>query len=404
MDRRTVSGPPPLLVWLLVSSWTVSGARVGPPVNVGTVLYGKRDLAKYWTDREAAGLRCREMADQLIPRRIPDGAAFVDYFKLIEVQSSLTVDSQTSRRRIMSAVADAVGGYASGVLWPHVRASYYDGRVPYDLANRLYGIVRKIKYSLDTDGRGWITAPERDESDPASVRANNVDDDFDDVRDIVEKPCAGLRLQREPSAYGDGAVVPIPTFDDNRHPGSVAVPFAAGKWLFSVTGPPAATNEDVPFLVRYYLLAVGCTSTNPNNRFRRDVSEWLNSTVVPLLASRRRWYPALAGASRVVRAAARAAANRAANRAAAGVNSARDKRTVESMPAAAPLPPDFGVDDWPSCDDGPSGKLPNPNVFRLAILLSLTTVWLSFKILVVHKGIRYILDVLARWSPPRHKF
>jgi len=36
---------------------------------------------------------------------------------------------------------------------------------------------------------------------------------------------------------------------------------------------------------------------------------WLEEVVVPLLANRRRWYPVLAGASRVVRAVARAVGN-----------------------------------------------------------------------------------------------
>lgn len=245
-----------------------------------------------------------------------------------------------------------------------------------------------FRFILDTDGRGWITAAEVEESDEATVPSasaiQNDDDDF--VQNVEENPCAGLHLQEEPSACGGGAVVPIPAFDDDRHPGSVVVPFAAGKRLFSVDGPPSsATNEDVPLLVRYYRLAVGCTSATPD-RFQRDVRDWLDSAVVPLLGSHRRWYSALAGVTRVVRAATKATATTTTAKA-AGI---RPKRKV-ILPDSSTV---FDVDGWPGCDDSPSGQLPNTNVFLLVILLSLIFIWFCFGTISIHKGIRRVLDLL----------
>jgi hypothetical protein len=46
----------------------------------------------------------------------------------------------------MVMVADAFGGYMYGVLLVKVKASYYEGRVSFDVTNTLYGIMRKIKY------------------------------------------------------------------------------------------------------------------------------------------------------------------------------------------------------------------------------------------------------------------
>lgn len=140
-DYNTVFGS---LLPLLLTVLTISGARVGEPINVGTTLYGKRDLTKYWTEQEASGLQCRAIVDQLLPRRVPGGAAFFSYVKLIVDQSEI-IDSGKSRRRTMVAVADAIGGYMFGVLLPKIKRSYYEGREPYNVTNRLYGIMRKIK-------------------------------------------------------------------------------------------------------------------------------------------------------------------------------------------------------------------------------------------------------------------
>lgn len=259
---------------------------------------------------------------------------------------------------------------------------------------------------MNTDGRGWITAAEVEAEAEADTVPSAQDDDFDDVRDVVEDPCAGLHLQEEPPDSGECAPVPTPAFDDDLRPGSVAVPFAAGKRLFSVDGPPAAADGDVPMLVQYYRLAVGCTAAAPN-RFLRDVRDWLDSAVVPLLSSHRRWYPALAGASRVARAATRASAKASAKASAGdGDGGVRTKRRAIPRPAPVPTSTASDADDWPGCDDEPSGKLPNSNVFLLVFLLSLTFTWLCFGMLAIHEGIRNVVDCLTtpKPSPPPRSY
>lgn len=132
------------LLPLLLTEITISDAQVEKPINVGTTLYGKRDLTKFWTDQEASGLQCRAIVEQLLPRRVPDGAAFLNYVKLIVDQSEL-IDSGKCKRRTMVAVADVIGGYMFGVLLPKIKEKYYEGRAPYNVTNKLYEIMRKIK-------------------------------------------------------------------------------------------------------------------------------------------------------------------------------------------------------------------------------------------------------------------
>lgn len=129
-----------VLLWL---SWSPFATSAGP-VNVGTALYTRRDLTKVWTEPEAVRLRVRQMVDRLLPTRVPDGPAFVQYMKSIADKSKI-IENDATRRRAMVAVADAVGGYMHGVLLPNVKASYYEGRARFDATNRLYGTMRKIR-------------------------------------------------------------------------------------------------------------------------------------------------------------------------------------------------------------------------------------------------------------------
>lgn len=118
-------------------------------------------------------------------------------------------------------------------------------------------------------------------------------------------------------------------------------------------------NLPITIIYRYYRLAVGCTSAAPH-QFRLEFHRWLDSTVVPLLTDHRRWYPVLAGASRVVRAAAKAAAVEAKMDA-----GSRHKRRVAVKTTAA--------DDEVRCNGEPDFPL------SLAIILaSLWSIWVSY--------------------------
>lgn len=124
-------------------------------VNVGTTLYARRDLLKNWTEPEAARLRARKIVDRLLPTRIPDGPAFVRYFKLIGDKMK-TIKNDVTRRQTMVTVADALGGYMYGVLLPTVKTAYYEGRADFDATDKLYGMMRKIKYTFCVRFRCFI--------------------------------------------------------------------------------------------------------------------------------------------------------------------------------------------------------------------------------------------------------
>lgn len=131
------------------------------------------------------------------------------------------------------------------------------------------------------------------------VTENQQKDDEDLVLPETENPCAAL-------LNGESAYVPLPMFDDNFAPGSVAFPFAVGKRLFSMNNPWASDEDRRSLIVRYYRLAVGCTMQTKSQPFKEDMDRWLNSVVAPMLADHRKWYPVLAGASRVIRTSAKA--------------------------------------------------------------------------------------------------
>lgn len=131
----------------LLFAVAAAAARVSyrKPPNVGTTMYDRRDLNRAeWTQRDAVKLFGRMIVDQLLPRRVPDGAAFSRYWELIA--KKMTVIGNAELRKVVTVmVADAVGGYVHAVMWPKVKASYYAGHGTYNVTERLHGLLQKIK-------------------------------------------------------------------------------------------------------------------------------------------------------------------------------------------------------------------------------------------------------------------
>jgi len=121
-----------------------------------------------------------------------------------------------------------------------------------------------------------------------AVEAASKNDDADNsIFEETENACAALLTNVVPSGGELITAVPVPAFDDDKNPGSLAFTFVVGKRLFSVDRPWLSADDHRPLLVRYYRLAVGCTSPAPE-QFRVDMHRWLDSVVVPLLADRNR--------------------------------------------------------------------------------------------------------------------
>ncbi|XP_003244136.1 uncharacterized protein LOC100568831 [Acyrthosiphon pisum] len=345
------------------------------PFNVGTALYTIDDVAsKTWTTEDVAILRSRILMDQLIPKKVVGGKSFLKYVRII-VNKFETISSDKTRKIAMVTACDVIGAYLQGVMLPHVKDGYYNGHESYAVTNELFALERKIKFILDTDGRGWMTPVDAGQQRTAVAAAAVKKDDADDpIFEETENACAALLTNVVPSGRELITAVPVPAFDDNKNPGSLAFPFVVGKRLFSVDRPWLAADDHRPLLVRYYRLAAGCTSPAPE-QFRADMHLWLDNVVAPLLADRNRWYPVLAGAARVVRAAAKAAG---VDVTAAG----RPKRKVTAANTTSDLTEandDGGDGDvHRSCDDGTDGQVPNVNVSLAVILLSLLSTWISF--------------------------
>lgn len=207
---------------------------------------------------------------------------------------------------------------------------------------------------------------------PVDVTADTKYDDTD--RPIFEEtvnPCAALyTLGNELDA------VPLPTFDDNTNPGSLAFPFVVGQRLFPVDKPWLSVDDRRPLLVRYYRLAAGCTSSAPR-QFQTNMHQWLDSVVVPLLADRHRWFPVLAGATRVVTAVAKAA--KAAGIEAETLGGRHKRKAMMTTTTESNAINNVGDDEIRrSCDDGPDGRVPNSNVSLAVILVSHLLTWFLF--------------------------
>lgn len=231
-------------------------------------------------------------------------------------------------------------------------------------ARRAYGGVRFSltpspvcrRFVLNTDGRGWATAATTTSGSPGAT-ADDLNDGFTD--EFVDNPCDAL--YPGPTEPDGRRTVPVPAFDDDARPGSLAVPFAVGQRLFDV-------DDGRPVLVRYYRLAAACAAAGGAGRFRRDARRWLDASVAPLLARRRRrWYPVLAGAARVVRAAAENVTHGPTPS-----DSGPRRRRYAIGAADGPDP------DWPACDDDDrpvDWTQPNVYVFALIVAMSLSVTW-----------------------------
>lgn len=202
------------------------------------------------------------------------------------------------------------------------------------------------------------------------------------TEDLALNPCTMLHLEPPISGHAALKAVPMPAFDNDRWPGSLALPFSVGQRLFSVDDV-ASDPRSSPPLVRYYRLAVRCMSPAPN-RFLRDMRRWLETSVAPLLESHSRWYPVLAGASYVIRATAAHASG----------SQTYARRMVERVlfNATASTDKNGDDDDWEMCDD--SVRLPNVNVFLLVVFLSLTLIWTGLGVLRCHKAVRFTFEPL----------
>ena len=90
-------------------------------INVGTALYNHADdmYDTLWTEKDMLMLHSRMLIENLIPKIVVDGNAFLSYIKLI-IKTLETIVNDQTRRIAMVSVADAIEGYMHGVMLPHV--------------------------------------------------------------------------------------------------------------------------------------------------------------------------------------------------------------------------------------------------------------------------------------------
>jgi hypothetical protein len=115
-------------------------------LNVGTALYNHVDIMydTPWTEKDMLMLHSRMLIENLIPKNVVDGNAFLSYIKLI-IKTSETIVNDQTRRIAMVSVADAIGGYMQGVMLPHVNQKCYNGHEIFEVINELRALLRKMK-------------------------------------------------------------------------------------------------------------------------------------------------------------------------------------------------------------------------------------------------------------------
>lgn len=133
-------------LWLFLLIFSV--LAVDKKINTGTALYGKRDLMKIWTEREAVRLYGRMVIEQLIPKRVPTGTVFVGYIQLT-LEKLEIIENSKSKHSIARMLADVLGSYMHCILLPRVQASYYEDNPNGEVMEALVRMMRKIKWETD---------------------------------------------------------------------------------------------------------------------------------------------------------------------------------------------------------------------------------------------------------------
>ncbi|KAF5271310.1 hypothetical protein FQA39_LY08108 [Lamprigera yunnana] len=287
-----------LIAFLIIVGTTQSVNGLLSEMNVGTVLFSDSDNDRDCWDLESVTLlTSRMILEDLMPHKrtivIQDNAFIKDiteYYRfLLEVIKNTTYGK--TKRILLLAISDILGGYLNRFVLPTARYSYYAGYINFASMEKLYKLFEELRSYLRTDATGWAM-PVRLAGGTLNIEPLTLPSG-----DADPKSCELLVM---PVKLGSECAneIPLPFTNHKNNPVSIAVPFKTTPMV------GIETKAAAYILVKYYLASIKClTSRNANrteiNMFNSDLLFWMRGYVIPLL-DKNKFYSAFGGVLRLV--------------------------------------------------------------------------------------------------------
>ncbi|XP_041974302.1 uncharacterized protein LOC121729748 [Aricia agestis] len=266
--------------------------------GAGSSIFFKRSSRRNcWTNFDIAGLRARQLFEELIPPVLPPDKMndryiqdLLGYFKGALQTAAKNHDTSIGLSPA-ELLADTIGSHLRSDMLPSARLAYYAGNISYRKARDLHDFYNNIKIMLNTQGLGWKL--------PARLKKwGNLT--MEKIRIGLGKnpnPCALLIFKRDTSSC---IYLPTPKLDDSDKPSAIALPLKT-EGLVSLESPK---SENV--LLNYYTTASGCILRNSSTKcrqsdfvgFNSDLWRWMKRDVAPHLTDEK-LYAAFGGVLRV---------------------------------------------------------------------------------------------------------
>ncbi|KAK4880962.1 hypothetical protein RN001_004281 [Aquatica leii] len=268
-------------------------------VNVGSVLFTRADNGKTcWNYESVTLLSSRYIFQNLLPDykllKIKNNQIIDDvvaYFKLLLTLAQKSSDS-SSRRLILFALADTIGGYLHRFVLPFARYAYYSGYINCEDMENLNIFFENIKNALKTNGKGWAEAHYLNyptySAEPLIIPIEYS---------ASKNPCKRFAFVM-PSSPQEDMAIPLPFTDSVHNPVSIILPYKS-RFFFSLT---SRQSKDV--VVKYYVSSIKClkylNATEANvKEFNSNFMSWLVVYVMPNLFTDT-FYPGFGGVFKII--------------------------------------------------------------------------------------------------------
>jgi hypothetical protein len=252
-------------------------------VNVGTVLFSRKDVQKlHWSKTEIGLLRARRYFQELLPPpNIVDATneAYVDsllnYFRETFCNIKKVSANDVSDSIMTAAFSDAIGGYLNLWVLPITKLAFYGGTISQNNIMKLYQFYNELKRFLDTDGKTWKR--------PDKNLLNTITMSIASPRHInrsMKNACTFLAFYEK---FNTGLSIPTPYINWEDKSSTMFIPFRNHS-LISLDSPNYPNA-----LVKYYDTAKSCLQCDANNptqinQFDYRFQDWLAKEVVPHLS------------------------------------------------------------------------------------------------------------------------
>ncbi|XP_044260644.1 uncharacterized protein LOC123008719 [Tribolium madens] len=271
-------------------------------LNVGTTVFTKADRAREcWTSENVALLASRMILEDLLPCPsvlIIDSNEFVtdliEYFRLILEIVRKETHGKTKHITLV-ALMDLLGGYLHHAVLPISKYAFYAGLIDYDSIAKLLGLFDEFKLFLRTNGHGW-TKPLAQNFDNFEIRLLPLQSPTPEKADCDNLIFVqGDQPQNNEKSEHCAATIPLPFFDSNTRPSSIALPTKSCP-LHNIEA-----NTSSYLVMNFFVTSYKCLQLKKSeniNKFQCDFVHWIDEQIVPRLTDET-FYAAFGGILRV---------------------------------------------------------------------------------------------------------